>query len=1004
MTETKENKGRIRKRLLLKLDVKPINAREACRLKSFSTTSVSAHSYLLAAAGRASNTSLGILRQIILLPLCIYAFAFSLGNPTEAFAICVNDNRSQVSLEDASRIITQAMHPSATHEDTTQFLKILPCYENLYIVEGDLLLKESQVEDYLHQVRSRKTRSESKDLRRRPGELVVASRDGKPSYLKTLSERGLTFSIDLKSFIDNAARLDEEQASAPVEDSMLNSIASNLCAGKPDSRSKAISWASDYFLVVEHFCQASRQWQDLCKECGISFTYVPELDTAPSREKGTFVVRRYKGSTAPSFIVLAFFPEEEDRRYVDVSNSFFNTPHDQTGLFRHELGHILGYMHEEVNKTQGCIEQGGNWIELTPYNPNSVMHSFCAGKARMDFKFQTSDKVGHKRLYGNSAPPPQKRGTPHTHANHSGCDFKTGASPTIPRDTTCKVHYRSHRGPIDHHMIAASVPQFSLTLFPASRKVGVARPQYTQLVQHRSGANKTSKTLRPSAEESPANSRQSQRHPVDPRSFFEACNKKQKLPLDVGDYALLTFHQDERWFGRERTTSASSRVVNVHIFDVPLQYHRDIERAVQEVIETPGTDSWSNIQAEALASLNPNQTRLLCKENEERNFDLRAHSTHMAGIIAGQIRLIGLSPTSRIASYKLSEYDKQPPPDHFFQELELFNSDGRKHLVLLAGNLTPSTSQPSADKPQEDLNPLTNAFTRHNVLVVAAVAHNTNGDDFVLLDPYDPKNLPSNLGLLDNVIVVTACVNCKDLKKASLLPSMYIARQDHLIHLAAPGDRIPGLTYLDDYSVAGGSSQAAAYVAGVAALMMTHHPDFYTRPDLVKSRLITSASPHLLTPINVSGGIVDPSLATLPPDTSWLKVKGDPEYKPIDIHSWCMPIIKLIDESRMDSLEGINQSTADILRIKRGPKTDSGKSTWFVWRKVREVNQKQFRSTIIRGRPMLVSLGSNGSPYNRKFIKLEPENEKRELALEQIDDIFLKGTNGIGNVSSCSAG
>ncbi|QPD02278.1 MAG: hypothetical protein Nkreftii_000052 [Candidatus Nitrospira kreftii] len=997
------------KSLLFKLDVEFINARIACRLDSSATTSVSVLTYVLLVACRAGSTSLYTLRQSIFLSIFVYGFVFSLANPIEAFAICIDDNRTKVSLEQASRIITHATHPSATQEDTTQFLKILPCYGNLYIVEGDLLLKESQVEDYLNQVRSRKARSERKALRRSPGELVVASRDGKPSYLKTPGERKLTFSIDLKSFVDNAARLDEEQTSAPVEDSTLNSIASNLCAEKPDSLSKSISWARDYFVVVEHFCKASRQWQDLCKECGISFTYVPKLNTAPSREKGTFVVRRYKGSTVPSFIVLAFFPEEEGRRYVDVSNSFFNTAHDQTGLFRHELGHILGYLHEEVNKTQGCIELDGNWIELTPYNPNSVMHSFCAGKARMDFKFQESDKVGHKLLYGNSIPPPQKKGMPHTHANHFECDLNTGASPTILRDTTCKVYYRSkrghHRGPIDHYMIAASVPQFRHTLLTASREVGVAHPQNTQLVQHRSGANRTSKTLSPSAEESRPNLRRSQRRLVDPRSFFEACNKKQKLPLEVGDYALLTFHQNERWFGTKRTTSASNRVVNVHIFDVPLQYHRDIERAVQEVIETPGTDSWSNIQAEALASLNPNQTRLLCKEDEERTFDQRAHSTHMAGIIASQIRLIGLSPTSRIASYKLSEYDKEPPPDHFFHELDLFNSDGRKHLVLLAAKLIPSTSQPHADKSPEELNPLANAFTRHNVLVVAANAHNQNGDDFVLLDPYDPKNLPSNLGLLDNVIVVTACVNCKDLKRASLLPSMYIARQDHLIHLAAPGDRIPGLTYLDDYSVAGGSSQAAAYVAGVAALMMTHYPDFYTRPDLVKSRLITSASPHLLTPINISGGIVDPSLATLRPDASWLKVKGDAEYRQIDIHSWCTPLIKLVDQVRLDSQEGINQSTADILRIKRGPKTDSGKSTWFVWRKVREVNQKQFRSAIIRGRPMLVSLGSNGSPYNRKFVEVELENEKRELALEQIDDIFVKGTNGIGNVSSsCSTG
>jgi hypothetical protein len=185
---------------------------------------------------------------------------------------------------------------------------------------------------------------------------------------------------------------------------------------------------------------------------------------------------------------------------------------------------------------------------------------------------------------------------------------------------------------------------------------------------------------------------------------------------------------------------------------------------------------------------------------------------------------------------------------------------------------------------------------------------------------------------------------------------------------------------------------------------MSLFPDFYSSPHAVKSRLIASASPHLLKSnihANISGGIVDPSLATLDPKVSWLKRKGKPEYKSIDIANWCTSGIKLVDPIRLNTQDGFNLATADILRIKRFPPREISpdKSTWIVWRKVRQVNGEVLKSAVLKTLPNIIRLGTNGDPLSAPLAK---PADAHPLVLEDIDDLFIKGTNGLDDSLPCA--
>jgi hypothetical protein len=76
------------------------------------------------------------------------------------------------------------------------------------------------------------------------------------------------------------------------------------------------------------------------------------------------------------------------------------------GVFRHELGHILGLRHEHVHPSSGapgsCAE-GGPWRSVTGYDKFSVMHyPWCNGVMTSDLSITSADALGVNKLYGGA--------------------------------------------------------------------------------------------------------------------------------------------------------------------------------------------------------------------------------------------------------------------------------------------------------------------------------------------------------------------------------------------------------------------------------------------------------------------------------------------------------------------------------------------------------------------------------------------------------------------------
>jgi hypothetical protein len=272
------------------------------------------------------------------------------------------------------------------------------------------------------------------------------------------------------------------------------------------------------------------------------------------------------------------------------------------------------------------------------------------------------------------------------------------------------------------------------------------------------------------------------------------------------------------------------------------------------------------------------------------------HASHMGGIIAGDGRgFTGLEPTAKLKS--VSWLAPGAAPDDAPQLLG--NAAGNLRTVLEANEsyggvprniyliastfptttLTLTPSGQLADPALRDREPPAKSIAKLRPILIAAAGQAPADDKPAeYLSTHYPW-APHNLGDWPNVIVVTACHVCAPNNAKLMRTAGY---SDSIVHLAAPGgDTVSGWISDTEIGAARGTSQAAAYVAGVSAAMIARYPSKYAQAETLKAWLQITAWPIVEgvdeTPgdaARVAVGVVDPIRAQLDPDVTWMLRDG----------------------------------------------------------------------------------------------------------------------------------
>jgi hypothetical protein len=167
----------------------------------------------------------------------------------------------------------------------------------------------------------------------------------------------------------------------------------------------------EYDQVVAAVNQAAREWQTVCH---VQFRHVAECDNGVPAGIEAPLFDVVRDPQPGNLLALAFFPPDPpEKRHIYIYNGFFNVranPYGRVGIFRHELGHVLGFRHEHIRagapascaQYYGRESQTDTVILTSNYDHKSVMHYICPGMPtnNAEWLFTNFDRVGAQKVYG----------------------------------------------------------------------------------------------------------------------------------------------------------------------------------------------------------------------------------------------------------------------------------------------------------------------------------------------------------------------------------------------------------------------------------------------------------------------------------------------------------------------------------------------------------------------------------------------------------------------------
>ena len=877
----------------------------------------------------------------------------------------------------------------------------LPRAGDYFVVEGDLLMSEARLHQYVEENSSPTTdKSETKN---RSIELIVnLLPDGGLDYYRDPKTRTLTYSIDRKSF--------------PTP--------------------------SQYGALVKNMPRATNDWELACPQCLIKFVYRKEFDESASTDKVNFVVRY--SDVQGAYIAASFFPHDPPlRRYLNIDPSYF-TPQgfDQVGVLRHELGHVLGYRHEHIQGIAGCRREGTDWQPLTPYDSKSVMHYFCGGKGSLRLELTELDKVGHQKLYGTPTKSSEFDRIPVTTSlvvrfeggkvsdNVADVLFvlqKYHSLPTsekrVARGDTVASIFRNYinlpgdpqsigevanilngRRITDHFLMeddVVVVPNVTLTTYPFSLTLDALSPKENSKLKNvrenwkyleineeaitntRTRINYNGYELRINLKDDP----DALKNASSALSEIESWQRAEVFPLleapSQASPPLYSIHTDDflQQYRQAKEVDIGVEARIGELIGLPVQYTCDngssgLKESIvlidQPIYHHPDlgsvVDSFAGPTLPSPIERDKNKFATV-----SGSFDAKTdHGTHLAGIVGSQengFGLIGLAPDINIIS--LNWPDLQGAPGQLADRITKLDSSGGNPVFLFAS---------SWDNPTyTGAKLLRSRLDGTKPLWVSAAGESLDGSDGIDIDNSNFRLGPLNLGNKYYMIVVTACEKCLSNSPRLMRFANYSSRE--FVHVAAPGDGIPSTISSGGYDRGSGTSQAAALVAGLAASMIKCWPNFYFRqPERVKFRLQLTSSPKLDDADfgKLKAGIVDGRAAILDPESNWQLTVADgieEKYKKFNPVKWCKDNLILYDP--ITNLQIPSIGTAAIRRIVK--RDDS----WVVFG-ISVQSDWERRGEIVRIGPGTLQ----SMELNRPLLKTA---ENDTIMLSQVKDIILSG-------------